>query len=175
MEHVHRQINVLPVWQSLGDRQPPARNRGKPLSRTSGTLAWDGSSWSPQSPHPRFLWRVTATFFFFPNKNLLLNSHVLCKLHPPLRAQPNTVLVGSVTPPEALLSNLCLTFHLEYQAFYHTLGGNQDLSTQEQAEKKQSYIKVTAACSKHVNRYTETSGSPHDPEPLAAEGVKLHD
>lgn len=175
MEHVQRQISVLPVWQSLGDRQLPARNRGKPLSRTSGTLAWDGSSWSPQSPHPRFLWRVTEKCFYFFNKNMLLNSHTLCKLHPPLRAQPNTVSAGSVTSREALLGDLCLTFHLEYLVFYHTLGGNQDLSTQEQAEIKQSYIKVTAASSKHVYRYTETSGSPRDPEPLAAEGVKLHD
>lgn len=113
-------------------------------------------------------------FLFFHRKYAIKFPHIV-QTTPPLRAQPNTVSAGSVTPPEALLGDLCLTFHLEYLVFYHTLGGNQDLSTQELAEIKQSYIKVTAASSKHVYRYTETSGSPCDPEPLAAEGVKLHD
>lgn len=68
-------------------------------------------------------------------------------------------------------------FHLQYLVFYNTLGvgvgvgGHQDLS----AEIKQSHIKDTAASSKHERRYTETSGSPRDPAPLPAEGVKLHD
>lgn len=58
LQDAQTEIKRLPVWQPLAGRQLPAQNWGKPQSRTSGTPAWGGSSWSPRSPHPGFLHRV---------------------------------------------------------------------------------------------------------------------
>lgn len=176
MQDARTEIKRLPVWQPLAGRQLPAQNWGKPQSRTSGTPAWGGSSWSPQSPHPGFLHRVAPkavkiTTYSAKLKQISGHNLTLPQFAPPPHAPTPT----PTPPPGGPQGDLCLTFHLQYLVFYDTQGegcggGNQDLS----AEIKRSHIKELAASSKHKGRYTETSGSPRDPAPLAAEGVKLH-